>query len=134
VSVVAGYVPNPLGRDVVRAAADEAKLRATRLVIVNSATGAAYADAGLASDEELRALAASAEALGVQVEVRQATHALSAAETLLEEVASSQASLLVIGLRSRTRAGKFLLGSTAQTLLLQARCPVLAIKASDTAP
>ena len=133
-TIVVGYAPNPLGRAVIDAAATEAKLRSTKLVVVNSATGAAYADRGLATDEDLKQVGASVEALGVEVEVRQAGDSISVADTLLEEVEATQATLLVIGLRHRSRAGKFLLGSTAQTLLLRAPCHVLAVKAIDDTP
>ena len=37
--------------------------------------------------------------------------------------------LIVIGLRHRTAVGKLLMGSVAQRILLDARCPVLAVKA-----
>jgi nucleotide-binding universal stress UspA family protein len=127
-TVVAGYVPNALGRAVVRAAATEASLRSVGLVVVNSATGAAYADRGLAGDDDLDWVRTSLEELGVAGEVRQIRESLTVSDTLLREIDAAQATLLVIGLRSRTRAGKFLLGSTAQTLLLRAPCPVLAVK------
>jgi nucleotide-binding universal stress UspA family protein len=39
------------------------------------------------------------------------------------------ARLVVVGLRHRTAVGKMLLGSTAQRILLDATCPVLAVKA-----
>ncbi|MET1038318.1 MAG: universal stress protein, partial [Aeromicrobium sp.] len=38
------------------------------------------------------------------------------------------ASLIVVGIRPRTPVGKLLLGSVAQRLILDAECPVLAVK------
>ncbi|MFA9430209.1 universal stress protein [Egicoccus sp. AB-alg2] len=46
---------------------------------------------------------------------------------LLEAVADAEASLLVIGIRARSRVGKLLLGSTTQDLLLAAGRPVLCV-------
>lgn len=54
-----------------------------------------------------------------------------AGEALLERAAD--ADLLVIGLRRRSRVGKFILGSTAQDVLLKANCPVLTVP-DDAAP
>ena len=41
---------------------------------------------------------------------------------------AADASLIVVGIRHRSPMGKLLLGSAAQQILLEAACPVLAVK------
>lgn len=127
-TVVAGYTPTPLGRQVLEAAIDEAARRGVELVLVNSATGASYADKGLAPQDELDEAVADARTKGVSARVQQVTDALAPAQTLIDQAARAHADILVIGLRSRSRTGKFLMGSTAQTVLLGAPCNVLAVR------
>jgi len=51
------------------------------------------------------------------------------ADDLIEIAESESAVLIVIGLRRRSAVGKLLLGSNSQRILLDANCPVLAVKA-----
>lgn len=53
------------------------------------------------------------------------------APELLDTAAELDAEFIVIGIRSRSRVGKFLLGSDAQTIILGARVPVLTVKGDD---
>jgi nucleotide-binding universal stress UspA family protein len=50
------------------------------------------------------------------------------AEAVLQVSAESSASLIVVGVRPRSPVGKLLLGSVAQRIILDATCPVLAVK------
>jgi nucleotide-binding universal stress UspA family protein len=68
------------------------------------------------------------EKAGVTVHVRHAETGLEAAEDLLAVAEEVGAELVVIGLRRRTPVGKLILGSNAQRVLLDAPCPVLAVK------
>lgn len=52
------------------------------------------------------------------------------AEHMLSTARAEKADLIVIGLRRRSPVGKLLLGSGAQRILLDAPCPVLAVKAA----
>ena len=69
------------------------------------------------------------EAAGVVVDVRQPETGLEASEDLLSIAEEVDAELIVIGLRRRSPVGKLILGSNAQRILLDAHCPVLAVKA-----
>ena len=103
-TVVVGYVPKPEGEAALSRAIDEAKLRDTKLVVVNSHRGGQEFDGEAA---------------------RKAESDMEAVRARLEE---ADADLIVIGLRRRTPVGKLILGSNAQRILLDAPCPVLAVK------
>ena len=49
-------------------------------------------------------------------------------EELIDAAESEAAEMLVIGLRKRSPLGKLVMGSTAQEVLLDAPCRVLAVK------
>ena len=51
------------------------------------------------------------------------------AEDLISVADEESADFIVIGLRRRSPVGKLILGSNAQRILLDASCPVLAVKA-----
>ena len=60
--------------------------------------------------------------------------ATSPAEDLIGVAEEEAADFIVIGLRRRSPVGKLILGSNAQRILLDASCPVLAVKAELTGP
>jgi nucleotide-binding universal stress UspA family protein len=132
-SIVVGYVPKAEGRAALRRAADEARLRNLRLVVINSHRGGREFDRedALESEAELDEVRNELDKAGVEHEVRQLVRGLDPAEDLISVAEELDAELIVIGLRRRSPVGKLLLGSNAQRVLLDAACPVLAVKAVE---
>ncbi|TJY69148.1 universal stress protein [Arthrobacter sp. CAU 1506] len=130
-SILVGYVPTPVGEAAVSAGIAEAKLRGEELLIVNSTREGALVDKTVASENDILRLKSAAETAGVTAEVLRPTHRDDLAEEILELAREREVSLIVIGLRQRSQVGKFIMGSHAQRILLQADRPVLAVKAAD---
>jgi nucleotide-binding universal stress UspA family protein len=130
-TIVVGYVPTPQGDAALTAAISEAQLRNEALHVVNTSRGDAPVDNRLASQDQLAAVRDRLDASGVTYEIEQKFQGDDPAAQLVELADRLQASLLVIGIRRRTPTGKLLTGSQAQRILLDANCPVLAVKASS---
>jgi nucleotide-binding universal stress UspA family protein len=62
------------------------------------------------------------------VEVRTIDSLDDAAMALIDLSYEDGIELLVVGLRRRSPVGKLVMGSTSQKVLLEARCPVTAVK------
>jgi nucleotide-binding universal stress UspA family protein len=129
-AVVVGYVAKPEGEAAVEQGIAEARLRQSSLIVVNSHRGGRDFDDEQTgrSEQELSALEAKLQASGLDYDVRQLVRGFEPAEDLISIAESSGAELIVIGLRRRTPVGKLILGSNAQRILLDAPCPVLAVK------
>ncbi len=127
-SVVVGYVPTPEGDAALDAAMHEARTRDTRLIVVLSERGHRFgAEAaelqGYADDVRQRV-----DEAGLQHDVRLTSRGRDVADDIIAAASEGGADLIVIGLRRRSPVGKLLLGSNAQRILLDAPCPVLAVK------
>jgi nucleotide-binding universal stress UspA family protein len=128
--VVVAYAPTPEGRAALARAGDECRLRGTGLVIVKSAANRLSEGIDEKSYEaELEQACRELEASGVSCEVRDVVGDAPPADDVLVAATQTSAEVIVIGLRRRTPVGKLLLGSNAQRILLDAQCPVLAVKA-----
>ena len=132
-TIVVGYVPKPEGRAALRRAAEEARLRSSSLVVVNSHRGGREYDRedAIQDEEQLQEVKTELEQAGVEHEVRQLVRGLDPAEDLVNVAKEVGAEFIVIGLHRRSPVGKLILGSNAQRVLLDAPCPVLAVKAGE---
>ncbi len=117
--IVVGYSSKPEGSAALERALDEARLRASSLVVVHTVDG-----------EDLAGLTETLVDSGVAFEIQIAGDPLDPAEDVLRFADERSADFIVIGLKKRSPVGKLLLGSNAQRVLLDAACPVMAVKAT----
>lgn len=127
-TIVVGYVPTDEGSAAMAAAAATARERDVDLVVVNTARNENFAAATYADERQMDAVRAGLSDEGVRAVVRQS--AGEPADAIVSVARELRADLIVIGLRRRSPVAKLVMGSTAQRVLLEAPCPVLAVKAS----
>ncbi len=132
-TIVVGYTNTPEGDAALARAMEEAKLREARLEVVHSRKEGSERDAADIQRyvEVLEEISQQLEAAGIEHGTHDYIKGQTPAEDIIECAENTGAELIVIGLRARTKTGKYLLGSIAQDVLLEAPCPVLAIQAAE---
>ncbi len=131
-TIVVGYVPKPEGRAALRAALEEATRRSEPVHVLNTSRGDTPIDRSFAPPEDLAEVRTQLERSGVAFELEQRISGRDGADDVVAAAEERAATLVVIGLRRRTPTGKLLFGSDAQRILLEVRCPVLAVKAEGS--
>ncbi|MFC8599937.1 universal stress protein [Isoptericola sp. NPDC057191] len=116
-AIVVGLLSTAEGQAALAAAKREARERSVPLTVV-----ASKGDGGA----ERQALEEDLAADGLPYSVVAGTGDL--ADDLVRTAQEAGAELIVVGLRRRSPVGKLILGSGAQRILLEAPCPVLAVK------
>ncbi|MFA9431904.1 universal stress protein [Egicoccus sp. AB-alg2] len=130
-SVVVGFAERPEAERALQVAADEARLHDLPLHVVHIAkvgVGQDDNESILSHRERLSAIEAKYQAEGLDCTAREVFAQGRVSEALIEEARDRAASLLVIGIRSRSAVGKLLVGSVAQEVIMGAACPVLSVK------
>lgn len=115
-TVVVARTSTPEGEAALAASVEEARRRQEDLLVFNLE--------GVQLDAE------GSELNGVPVSYRSPDdRSRDAAGDLLDTAEEIGASVIVVGIKHRSPVGKFLLGSAAQQILLEANAPVIAVKA-----
>lgn len=118
-SIVVAYADTAPGHAAVAAALAESARESEPVVLVPAVRGAAAPHA----DELARRWPDGADRLTLE-----RGDLGDPADAVVQVAQRLDARLVVLGLRERTPVGKLVFGSTAQRILLEATCPVLAVK------
>lgn len=131
-AILACYTNTPEGHAAVDRAHAESRRLNEDLVIIDVDNGGGGTGAGPeAGGPDLRSPGAGAGAGARSVRVVPPSDSVhDSADLVLRTQQELNASLIVLGLRRRSRVGKLILGSHAQRILIEASCPVLAVKAT----
>jgi len=65
---------------------------------------------------------------GIECNTHLLIRGMSPGEDLIEFANENQIDQIIVGVKRRSKVGKLLMGSTAQYVILQARCPVVTVK------
>lgn len=119
-NIIVALTAAPEAESAARTAVDEAALRGADVVLLTDDDGTA---AALPAD-----LTAHAAQHGVRLTTVTVPEGEDFGDALLDRSYDAATAMLVIGLRRRSPVGKLFLGSTSQRILLEAGCPVHAVK------
>lgn len=120
-TIVVAYADTPPGHAAVAAAVAESARERESVVLVPAVRGESLPD--------LDQVVTTWPELAGRVEVDHGDVG-DPSDNVVQVAQRRDARLVVLGLRARTPVGKLVFGSTAQRILLDATCPVLAVKPS----
>jgi len=128
--ILVGYSGKNIGQDLLQLAVQHAKGFQAQVIIATSMLGGdkTSRDQVIEAENNLKEV----EEFFKQQEIPCETHLLvrnmTAGEDLVEFAKEQNVDEIIIGVKSRSKVGKLLFGSTAQFVILKAHCPVVSVK------
>jgi nucleotide-binding universal stress UspA family protein len=128
--ILLGYKGNNVSKDLMDVAVKHAKAFDGQIIIVASMLGGDKAEQQKIVDTEknLEQAKAYLTDYGVKCETHLLIRGLEAGEDIVKFAKEMKIDEIIIGVKSRSKVGKLIFGSTAQVVILQSHCPVLTVK------
>ncbi len=128
--ILVGYKGTNVGKDLMDIAVKHAKAFDGQILIVTSMVGGDKAEKQKIVDTEKNLEQAKAyfNDFGINSETHLLIRGLEAGEDIVNFAREMKVDEIIIGVRSRSKVGKLIFGSTAQIVILDAHCPVLTVK------
>jgi len=128
--ILVGYKGRNVGQDLLDIAARHAKAFNGQILIVTSLIGGEKTEELKISEanKNLEQAKAYFDNLDVKSEIHLLIRGLEAGEDLVSFALEKNVDEIILGVRSRSKVGKLIFGSTTQVVILEAHCPVLTVK------
>lgn len=128
--ILVGYKGTNVGKDLMDIAVKHAKAFDGEILIVTSLPGGDKSSKKEIDEAEKNLSSAKAyfEDFGVKSDTHLLVRGLEAGEDIVGFAKENRVDEIIIGVRSRSKVGKLLFGSTAQVVILESECPVVTVK------
>ncbi len=128
--ILVGYKGINVGKDLLKIALTHAKAFKGEVLIMTSLVGGGKSEQlqVQAAEENLEKAKKYFDENGVSCKTHLLVRGLDAGEDLVIFAIEKGVDEIIIGVKSRSKVGKLIFGSTAQAVILQAECPVLTVK------
>jgi nucleotide-binding universal stress UspA family protein len=126
--ILVGYHGSNLSERALDLAREHAKAFNAKMYILHSKVTDLPQNAHEKDKQNLEKVKSSLEKENIHCETILTIVNKSPGEHLVNFAEENEIDEIIVGVRSKSRVGKFLLGSTAQYVILQAPCPVVTVK------
>jgi len=128
--ILVGYKGVNLGKDLLKIAVEHAKAFKGEVLVVTSMMGGGKAEQLKIQEAEknLEKVKKYFDEKGVSCQTHLLVRGLEAGDDIVNFAKEKGIEEIIIGVKSRSKVGKLLFGSTAQAVILQAECPVVVVK------
>ncbi len=128
--ILVGYKGTNVGKDLMDIAVKHAKAFGGEILLVTSMVGGEKSENKeiAQAEKNLESAKSYFEDFGLKSKTHLLVRGLEAGEDIVNFAKENNVDEIIIGVRSRSQVGKLIFGSTAQSVILQASCPVLTVK------
>ncbi|MBG0778975.1 universal stress protein [Desulfotignum balticum] len=128
--ILVGYKGVNVGKDLIEIAARHARAFDGQVIVVTSMKGGGNTDPMevKAAEDNLEGIKPFFKEKNIPCDTHLLVRGMEPGEDIVAFAEENKVDEIIIGVRSRSKVGKLLFGSTSQVVILQANCPVVTVK------
>jgi len=128
--ILVGYQGVNVGKDLLEIASSHARAFDGQVIVVTSMKGGPNTDSKEVkkAEDNLAAVQSFFKEKNIPCDTHLLVRGMEPGEDIVAFAEENKVDEIIIGVRSRSKVGKLLFGSTSQVVILQANCPVVTVK------